>query len=132
MVTHSMGAILVRYLLSIEPIEQLDKVVMIAPPNRGSVLADELIQGREKYVEGFALPQLSTSEHSFVNTLPQPDYTVGVIAGKYDKKVSVDRTTLDTMTAFIIVPRHHTWIVNAKEVIDATIQFLDHGTFSSQ
>src|SRR3990167_7194767 len=34
-VTHSLGGILVRHLLTKYPLENLGKVIMLAPPNRG-------------------------------------------------------------------------------------------------
>ena len=81
-VTHSLGGILVRSYLSKYKLKNLGHVIMIAPPNNGSELVDKL--GKIflfKWYLGPAFLQLSTNKDSFLNSLPIPDYSVGVIAG---------------------------------------------------
>lgn len=129
-VTHSMGGIIVRYFLANNDLENLNRVIMMAPPNKGSILADKWSNGKiGGHIMGPALKQMSTNEDSFVNTLPLPNYEFGIIAGKYDEKVKIERTKLENMKDFIIVPKEHTHIMKADETIDAIISFLEKGEF---
>jgi triacylglycerol lipase len=143
-VTHSMGAILVRYYLSLHRLENLGSVVMLAPPNAGSELVDRL-SGLELFrlFNGPAGNQLGTAEFSLPNSLPAVGYKVGVIAGnkslnvlasaligtENDGKVSTKNTRLDGMTDYIVLPYTHTFMMQRKEVMDQTINFLKNGRF---
>jgi triacylglycerol lipase len=143
-VTHSMGAILVRYYLSLHRLENLGSVVMLAPPNAGSELVDRL-SGFELFrlFNGPAGNQLGTAEFSLPNSLPAVGYKVGVIAGnkslnilafaligtENDGKVSTKNTRLDGMTDYIVLPYTHTFMMQRKEVMDQTINFLKNGRF---
>ena len=64
-VTHSLGGILVRQYLEMEAIEELGRVVMLGPPNQGSIAADDLevVQGFD-WLNGPAGRQLGKGEHS--------------------------------------------------------------------
>ena len=129
-VTHSMGGIMVRYFLSNNDLENVGRVVMLAPPNKGSESADFWSNNKiGGYVMGPALDDLTTDENSFVNMLLELDCEVGVVAGEYDGKVDVERTKLDEMTDFCVVPNFHTWIMNDDKVIDVIINFLSKGKF---
>lgn len=122
---------MVRYFLAHHELEGMHRLVMLAPPNKGSKLADRWIGstliGR---VMGPALEELTTDEKSLVNTLPIPTYEVGIIAGAYDEKVSPEQAQLDGVQDFLVVPKEHTWIMNAPEVLDAVVHFLDEGKFT--
>ncbi len=130
-VTHSMGGIMVRYFLAHHELEGVHRLVMLAPPNKGSKLADRWIGsafiGR---IMGPALEELTTDEKSLVNTLPIPTYEVGIIAGANDEKVSPEQAQLDGVQDFLVVPKEHTWIMNAPEVLDAVVKFLREGKFT--
>ncbi len=129
-VTHSMGGIMARYFLAHNELEGMHRLVMLAPPNKGSDTADKWLGSRlVERIMGPALEELSTDNESLVNTLPVPYYEVGVIAGEYDEKVSVERTQLDNVQDFFIVPAEHTWIMNAPEVLSAVALFLSEGKF---
>lgn len=131
-VTHSMGGIVVRYFLTKYTLDNLGKVIMLAPPNHGAKLADWF--GSIVFLKSFfgpALQQLQTHHKSLPNTLDAPTYEVGIVAGKYDGKVPLKNTHLPRMADFLIVPRVHTCIMNADEVVLAIKNFLVSGKFNT-
>jgi triacylglycerol lipase len=121
-VTHSMGGILVRYYLKNYPMENLGKVVMIAPPNQGTELAELFVDS--SWIDtnsGPAKIQLSALQDSWVNQLGPVNFAVGIIADNYnfnlltawllpgdeDGVVSVESTKVKSMKDFMIVPEKH-------------------------
>ena len=143
-VTHSMGGILVRYYLHRYQLPKLHRVVMISPPNRGSELVDRL--GNLfifKWLNGPAGAQLGTSEDSLPNQLGPVNFDLAVIAGNRsfnpfysylipgddDGKVAVERTQIEGMRAFTVVPKTHTFIVRNNTVIQLVIGYLKEGYF---
>lgn len=144
-VTHSLGAIVLRQYLRQHEVSNLGRVVMLAPPNGGSELADALSRSRLfRALLGPALSQLGTAEDSVVNRLGPASFTVGVIAGDRtvdpwftalipgpdDGKVPVARTVIDGMADFRVVHASHTWIMRRREVIRQTVCFLRDGRFA--
>jgi triacylglycerol esterase/lipase EstA (alpha/beta hydrolase family) len=125
-VTHSMGGIVLRYFLTQNKLDQLGEIVMLAPPNRGSNLADFLSKFTIlRKILGPALIQMTSNKQSLSNTLPQPKYDISIIAGQRDGKVTVDQTKLDKMKNFMIVPCVHTFIMNDENVIKAICKLLE-------
>jgi hypothetical protein len=143
-VTHSLGGILVRYYLANNDFAKLGRVVMIAPPNQGSEVVDNLgdIPGFTEF-NGPAGAQLGTGKNSVPLRLGPVDYEVGIIAGtetvnlilsQYlpnpdDGKVSVASTRVEGMQDFIKVPYSHPFIMRAPLVIKQTQAFLSRGKF---
>ncbi len=143
-VTHSMGGILLRQYLSERRIENLGRVVMLAPPNKGSEVVDRL-SGLPGYVwfNGPAGKELGTGKNSVPNSLKGCDFELGVIAGSRsiniflsmmlpkpdDGKVSVENTKLDGMADHRVMPVAHPFIMKNKGVIHQTIHFLKQGMF---
>jgi len=144
--THSLGGIVLRTLLSEgrPPDLQLGHVVMLAPPNQGSRLAERFADRLLfRVATGPAGQQLRAGPGGLAGELAPPDYAVGVIAGSKavgpwaflvrgdsDGTVSVDETTLEGMTDFLVVPRAHTFIMNDPAVIYQAIHFFRHGKFA--
>ena len=81
-VTHSLGGILVRQYLSTGTIEELGRVVMLGPPNQGSLAADDLegVPGFD-WINGPAGRQLEKDMNSVPLALGPADFELGVIAG---------------------------------------------------
>lgn len=129
-VAHSMGGIMVRYFLATNKLKNLGRIVMLAPPNKGAKHAD--LYSRFKIANlllGPALKQMTTSKKSLPNTLPKPDYEVGIIAAKYDGKVSIEQTKLPKMKDFLVVPSAHTFIMQSNKAIKAIDNFIKKGRF---
>jgi pimeloyl-ACP methyl ester carboxylesterase len=143
-VTHSLGGILLRQYLGEHEIANLGRVVMLAPPNQGSLAADELqnVPGFD-WLNGPAGRQLGKGDDSVPLALGPADFEVGIIAGNRtidpltsavldnpdDGRVSVDDTRLDGMTDFVVVEHSHAFIMRMQEPIELTIRFLNTGSF---
>lgn len=148
-VTHSLGGIAVRMAVKQNRPKKLGRVVMLSPPNRGSVVVDHL-KSRWYYVwlNGPAGRQLSTAQDSIPNQLGAVDYPVGIITGDRqaffdrwltsyfkgpnDGKVSVERAKVDGMADFLVVHATHPFIMNSEYVQFETVHFLKNGTFTHQ
>ena len=146
-VTHSMGAIILRQYLEFNEIENLNRVVMLGPPNKGSQVVDNLrnLPGF-KLINGPAGIQLGTTETDIPPGLGPAKGEVGVIAGTKsinlilslylpnpdDGKVSVENTKLEGMKEHITVKVSHPFLMKNKRVISKVISFLSSGTFDDK
>ncbi|MFC6632126.1 esterase/lipase family protein [Microbulbifer taiwanensis] len=144
-VTHSMGGILVRQYLSRVPIDNLNHVVMLGPPNNGSEVVDKLgdFPGF-RFMLGDAGLQLGTGELSVPNNLGSADFDVGIIAGTRsinlilsqmipdsdDGKVSVESTKLEGMNDHLAMPVTHVFMMKNDKVIAQVIHYLQNGHFN--
>jgi len=144
-VTHSLGGILVRQYLSTATIEELGRVVMMGPPNQGSIAADDLegVPGFD-WLNGPAGRQLGKGADSVPLALGPADFELGIIAGNRtidpitsailenpdDGRVSVEDTRLEGMDDFVIVEHSHAFMMRMRRTIDLTKLFLRTGHFS--
>jgi pimeloyl-ACP methyl ester carboxylesterase len=150
LVTHSMGGIVVRACLREHPAapwrSRLGRIVMLAPPNHGSELADRVARWRiARWMLGSALTALGTGASSVPSGLGGvPDgVEVGIIAGTrngnpvfarwmpgpHDGKVSVASTRIAGMRDHLVVARGHTFLMLAPDVQARIFAFLERGRF---
>jgi len=144
-VTHSMGGIILREYLANHAATNLGRVVMLAPPNHGSELADRLGKcAVGRWILGPAGCELGTSASELPERLGPAHFELGVIAadsqlhrwfhhvfsGPNDGKVSVQSAQLDGMADFLVVPGSHTWITWRAATSRQILAFLENGHFA--
>lgn len=145
-VTHSMGGILVRYMSDLLPWRG---VVMLAPPNRGSLVAAELARRRlYRWYLGPAGRDLAEGDG-----FPAPPRPFAVIAGTrgaslgnlpswfiagmrflprgaaHDGTVLVSETQLEGMVGFAEVDASHTFLMDHPEARALVARFLAQSRF---
>lgn len=144
-VTHSLGAIVVRSYLQTHPLPAGSRVVMLAPPNQGSELADWAQQKLPKMIRlaGPAVSQLGTDGETLVARLkpiaPEVGIIIGtdswnpffskILPGPDDGAVTIERAKLKEMTGFMVSPCNHTSILLDREVQHHIVRFLQNGRF---
>jgi pimeloyl-ACP methyl ester carboxylesterase len=145
-VTHSLGGILVRQYLSHHEIDNLGRVVMLGPPNKGSEVVDKLrnFPGFH-FINGDAGLELGTGESSVPNQLGAANFDLGIIAGTRsinlilsrmiagvdDGKVSVENTKLEGMHDHLEMEVTHPFMMRNSKVIEQVIHYLETGRFSA-
>ncbi len=147
-VTHSMGGLVVRYLLSRDGAWkrriEVHRIVLIAPPNRGSAVARVLKDiPAYRMIYGEAGQQLTPAEVSKVPMIEHPFAIVAggtgdgegynpLLPGDDDGTVGLAETRLEGALDFLVVPEIHAVISNHRDTIRATINFLKHGKFDAE
>ncbi|HEX5361389.1 MAG TPA: alpha/beta fold hydrolase, partial [Fluviicoccus sp.] len=139
-VTHSMGGLVVRQLAQQQAL-QIGRVVMLAPPNRGSEIVDRLGDNALfRRVGGPAAQQL----RSRADDPAPPSFQLGVLAGDRtlnpwlslllpganDGKVTVASTRLPGMQDFRVLHTSHPLILHNRTAIDMTVNFIEFGCFA--
>jgi hypothetical protein len=132
----------------------LNRVVMLAPPNRGARFAEHMYDRVLKLPWGDFDPlrKLLPGERGDCAGAGDPDAEIGIIAGAPDKpsgfpwnmaaenpldrdgahdgKVTVDEARLELAQDFLVLPYGHTWIMAWPQVIDQADAFLRTGRFT--
>lgn len=146
-VTHSMGGLVARQYLEdyrgAIPPEKMGRLVMIAPPNGGSEVAD-FLKNFPPYRWGFGPAGQQLTTRARAADQPVPWYDVGVIAGNrgwpylltrlvipgaHDGMVAVEKTRMAGMKDHVVVNATHSLIVWRPSVQQMAIGFLKNGTF---
>jgi len=143
-VTHSLGGILVRVYLKKHILDNINRVVMLGPPNQGSEVVDTLkdLPGFE-LLNGPAGMQLGTKDTDIPRSLGPVNFEVGVIAGtqsmnlilslflpgKDDGKVTVEAAKVKGMKNFVTLPTMHPFMMKSNRVIEQAVYFIKYGKF---
>jgi triacylglycerol lipase len=144
-VTHSMGGILLRLYLRDQRPANLGRIVMIAPPNHGSEVAEKLRENCFfRLFTGQNGRRLGTGPDSLPQQLgPLENVDLGIIAGSRslnplfsawigrpsDGKVAIESTKLAGMSDHLVVPISHTWLQYRRPVIAQVTAYLRTGKF---
>jgi len=132
LVTHSMGGIIARTMFANHDIDKLGRVVMLAPPHRGSHAARKLAP----YV-GWLTPslnQLSDADDSYVNQLPNSfqssDIEFGIVEATKDRVIVQGGVLLDGYRDYAQVKGHHGVLAWYPQTIQLAEDFLLNGRFT--
>ncbi|WP_119006023.1 alpha/beta fold hydrolase [Vibrio halioticoli] len=148
-VGHSLGGLVIRHYLaqknSITHSPHFGEVVFVGTPNKGSDVADFFSSLWLLPLAGGTAASLTTHSESLPNSLPDPNYAFGVIAGtdsypilKYmfdnsnDGLVSVESTQLAGMQDFVAVNITHDSLRSDPQVTDLIVNYLNQRRFVSQ
>jgi pimeloyl-ACP methyl ester carboxylesterase len=142
--THSMGGLILRYAATHFAIPRLRRVVMLAPPNRGSLTAryfKNFLPYRMLF-GGMAGRQLAEDPPGIFGEAGVPEgLDIGILAGNvrwklypvplekpHDAIVSVSEASLPPFPLKVL-PYGHTPILFARRAWEEAAHFLEHGKF---
>lgn len=154
LVGHSMGNIVIRRYLAgdrspevgWQPDHRIARIVMIAPPNHGSIAATRLSDNALfKAALGESGRQLGVNWKDLETRLAIPNCEFGIIAGGCgnklglnpfipgddDGRITVETTRLAGASDFVVIPAVHEFIANDPRVFNYTLRFLADGYFVS-
>ncbi|MEZ9487753.1 alpha/beta fold hydrolase [Vibrio breoganii] len=146
-VGHSLGGLVIRDYLAKKPAmtysQHLGEVVFLGTPNHGSDVADFFSSLWLLPLAGGTAASLTTDPQSLPNSLPQPNYPFGVIAGtdtypvlrhvfenSNDGLVSVESAQLEGMQDFIAVDIKHDSLRSDPMVTDLVLNYLSNRRFA--
>ncbi len=145
-VTHSLGSIVLRVALAAQPAWRervaLHRIVLIAPPSKGSAVANLLADFPPyQWLTGDAGQELT---YEAAAELPGLDAPFGIIAGGRgdgegynrlldgddDGTVAVAETRLEGALDFMVVDSLHSFVHTNEQSIEGVLAFLENGCFS--
>ncbi len=150
-VTHSLGGLVARALITANRPAGLGRVVMLSPPNAGSELADFATRlGLGRIILGRVGDHLRARKAAMVAEavaaeLGPVDFDLGIIAGSRrldpllaarllsgpnDGKVAVAATMVDGMHDHIVLPVQHSLMLYDRSVIAQVCAYLADGRFA--
>ena len=148
-ITHSMGGVLLRRMFEkhYKP-KNLGKIVMLAPPNAGTPIADMLHSlSIYQFIFGPAGTELSTGENSILPEMQDViDYPLGIIIGTKslnpiasllikggdDGLIPHENSKIKNMADFVEIPASHSFIMYNEDAVKQAIWFLEYGLFNHQ
>ena len=130
-VAHSLGSIVIRYVLTRDTLpERVGRVVMLAPPNQGAHAANTFTP-----VVGWLLrpvSELRADSMSTVRRLPRvQNVSIGVIAARDDRTVKIPETHLAEESAHVLVGGGHSFIMGRRDTKLHVLAFLRTGAFAT-
>ena len=129
-VTHSFGAIVIRYILNQFSFAKVQRAVMLAPPNGGSQLTRFKL-GPFRYLCP-SIADISLSKDSLANQLGSPEsIEVGVIAADSDFVVPISNTKLPNQADHCVVASSHFALPYNQEAQAKSLNFLRYGRFAA-
>lgn len=142
-VTHSLGGIVLRQYAKDVGIENIHRVVMLAPPNQGSEVVDRWFFQPLLWVAGPSARQLGTKEEDKPKDLGSIEFVLGVIAGNKtrnplfsisipgpdDGAVAVQSTKHEDMQDFVLLPLSHPRLPKKAVTALCVGTFLSSGSF---
>lgn len=128
-VAHSMGTAITRIVINRLPKELVNRVVMLAPPNRGTPVAR--FAGPIVKPVCRAISEISDSPKSFINQL-SCDYQceVGVIAARFDWLIPQKNTRLSAEKDRVCLNSTHNSLLIQPIAARQVISFLNSGLFT--
>lgn len=149
-VGHSFGGIIIRGILAKNFDWNFGRCVMLGSPNKGSGIASYMVSHNIlKYFTPEVTKEL-TLESELIRNLPEPSIETGIIAGSKnyspivpvswfyktatgdvpgDGVVELSNTPCSTMSDFIVLPLHHSFMMWDSQLIEQIIHFLQNAHF---
>jgi len=128
-VGHSLGCLIIRWIVAHRPPPGLGRIVLLTPPNQGARAADRMLPWLGWLVR--SLPDLTVVGGVARALRTPPGVEIGIIAGTRDHTVRLHETRLEDETARAEVPYMHSFIMAHRDVQEMVARFLATAQFSA-